>query len=101
LWSDPAVCSSACMNNVHQQKNISVRAEWQIPSGRDPPELVEAHWWRITPCTSSIPHMALHFSLQTRFHHFFLLCRFPILNKHNGLLANCDHKSEWVHRVHT
>jgi len=31
---------------------------------------------------------------------FFSLCRSPILNKHSGVVANCDHMSEWVHWVH-
>jgi len=32
--------------------------------------------------------------------HFFLLCRPPTLNKHSGVVANCDHTSEWVHCVY-
>jgi hypothetical protein len=31
---------------------------------------------------------------------FFSLCRSPIVDKHSGVVANCDHTSEWVHWVH-
>jgi len=31
---------------------------------------------------------------------FFSLCRSPIWNKHSGVVANCDHTSDWVHWVH-
>jgi hypothetical protein len=47
----------------------------------------------------SIPRITLHIALQLLFHQFFSLCRSPILNKHSGIGANCDHMSEWVHWV--
>ena len=31
---------------------------------------------------------------------FFSLCQPPTLNKHSGVVANCDHTSEWVYCVH-
>ena len=33
------------------------------------------------------------------FNRVFSLCRSPILNEHSGILANCDHTSEWVYLV--
>jgi len=81
-------------------KNISVRAEWLRQSGRAPSELSETPCWRITPRPVSIPRVALHIALRSPFRRFFLLCPSPILNKHSGFGANCDHTSEWVHWVH-
>jgi len=81
-------------------KNISVRAEWLRQSGRAPSEPSETPWWRITPRPASIPRVAFHIALRSPFCRFFSLCRSPILNKHSGVVANCDHTSEWVHWVH-
>jgi len=81
-------------------KNISVWAERLRQSGRAPSEPSERPQWRITPHPVSIPRVALHIALQSLFHRFFSLCRFPILNKHSGVGANCEHTSEWVHWVH-
>jgi len=81
-------------------KNISVRAEWLRQSGRAPSEPSETPRWRITPRPASRPRVASHIALRSPFHHFFSLCRSPILNKHSGVVANCDHTSEWVHWVH-
>jgi len=81
-------------------KNISVRAEWLRQSGRTPSEPSETPRWRITPRPASIPRIALHIALRSPFRHVFLLCRSPILNKHSGIGANCDHTSQWVHWVH-
>jgi len=53
---------------------------------------------RDTP--ASRPRVVSHIALQSPFHRFFSLCRSPILNKHSGVVANCDHTSEWVHWVH-
>jgi hypothetical protein len=44
--------------------------------------------------------VALHIALRSLFRWFFSLCRSPNLNKHSGVVANCDHTSECVHRVH-
>jgi len=81
-------------------KNISVRAEWLRPSGRAPSEPSETSRWRVTPRPASIPRVALHIALRSLFHHCFLLCRSPIINERTGVVANCDHTSEWVHWVH-
>jgi hypothetical protein len=80
-------------------KNISVRVEWLRQTGRAPSEPSETPWWRVTPLPASIPRLALHIALQSLFHRFFLLCRSPILNERSGVVANCDHTSEWVHWV--
>jgi len=74
-------------------KNISVRAERLRQSGRAPSEPSETPRWRIAPHPVSIPRVALHIALQSLFHRFFSLCRSPILNKHSGVGANCDHTS--------
>jgi hypothetical protein len=81
-------------------KNISVPAEWLPQSGRAPSEPSETPRWRMTHRPASIPRIALHITLRSLFRHFFSLCRCLILNKHSGVVANCDHMSEWVHWVH-
>ena len=80
-------------------KNISVRAEWLCQSGRAPSQQSETPRWRITPCPRSIPLIALHIALWSLFHWFFSLCRSRFWNTHSGVVANCDHTSEWVHWV--
>ena len=80
-------------------KNISVRAEWLRQSGRAPSEPSETPRWRVTPRPASIPRVALHIALRSLFHRLFSLCRSPILNERSGVVANCDHTSEWVHWV--
>ena len=81
-------------------KNISVWADWLRQSGRAPSEPSETPRWRITPRPASIPRVELHIALRSPFRRFFSLCRSPTLNKHSGIVANCDHTSEWVHCVH-
>jgi len=81
-------------------KNISVGPECLRQSGPAPSEPSETPRWRITPCPASIPHVALHISLRSPFCRFFSLCLSPILNKQSGVVANCDHMLEWVHRLH-
>jgi hypothetical protein len=83
------------------QNNISVRAEWLCQSGRAPSEPPETPQWRITPCPASIPRIALHIALLLLVHSLFLLYRFPILNERSGVVANCDHTSEWDYWVRT
>jgi len=78
-------------------KNISVRAEWLRQSGRAPSEPSETPRWQTTPRPAPIRHVALLIALRSRFHCFFSLCRYPIVNEHRGVVANCDHTSEWVH----
>jgi len=92
--------SPISLSHPPSAKNISVRAEWLRQSGRAPSEPSERPRWRITPRPASIPHLALHIALRSPFRRFFSLCRSPILNKHSGIVANCDHTSEWVHWVH-
>jgi len=93
--------SVACASSTASAKNISVRAEWLRQSGRAPSEPSETPRWRFTPYPASRPRVASHIALRSPFRHFFSLCRSPILNKHSGVVANCDHTSEWVHWVHT
>jgi hypothetical protein len=81
-------------------KIIFVWADWLRQSGRAPSETSGTPRWRITLHLASIPHVALHIALQSPFRHFFSLCWSPIWNKHSGIVANCDHTSEWVYCVH-
>ena len=81
---------------VTSPKTISVRAEWLRRTGRAPSEPSETPRWRITPRLASIPRVALHIALRSLFHRYFLLCQSPILNERSGVVANCDHMSEWV-----
>jgi hypothetical protein len=81
-------------------KNISVWADWLRQSGHAPSGPSETPRWQITPRPASIPCIELHIALRSPFRRFFSLCRPPALNKHSGVVANCDHRSEWVHCVH-
>jgi len=81
-------------------KNISVRAEWLRQSGRAPSEPSETPQWRMTQRPATIPRVALHIALRSPFRHFVSLCWSPISDIHSGVVANCDHTSEWVHWVH-
>jgi len=81
-------------------KNISVWADWLRQRGCAPSEPSEPPRWPITPRPASIPRVELHIALRSPFRRFFSLCRSPILNKHSGVVADCDHTSEWVHCVH-
>ena len=47
-----------------------------------------------------MPRFALHIALRSLFRNFFSLWRSPNLNKHSGVVANCDHTSECIHWVH-
>jgi hypothetical protein len=81
-------------------KNISVRAEWLRQSGCAPSEPSETPQWRIAPRLASILRVTLHIPLRSLFRCFFSHCRPPSLDKHSGVVAKCDHTSEWVHWVH-
>jgi len=63
-------------------KNISVWLGWLHQSGRAPSEPSETPRWRITAHLASKPRVALHITLQSPFHRFFLLCR-SIRNAHS------------------
>jgi len=92
---------NTCISNPNASaKNISVRAEWLRQSGRAPSEPWETPRWRITPRLASIPGVASHIALWLPIQCFFLLYRSPILKQHSGVVANCDHMSEWVDWVH-
>jgi len=80
-------------------KDISVRAEWLRQSGRAPSEPSETPRWQTTPRPAPIGRVALHIALRSRFRHFISLCRYHIVHDHHGVVANCDHASEWVHCV--
>ena len=81
-------------------KNIAVRAEWLRQSGCAPSELSETPGWQTTQRPAPIRCVVWHIALRSRFRRFFSLCRYPIVNGHCGVLANCDHTSGWVHWVH-
>jgi hypothetical protein len=85
---------------VASAKNISVWVDWLRQNGRAPSEPSETPRGRISPRPASIRRVELHIPLRLPFRRFFLLCRPPTLNKHSGVVANCDRTSEWVHCVH-
>jgi len=87
------------VKEVSSAKNISIRAEWLRQSGRAPSEPSETPLWQTTPRPAPIGRVALHIALRSRFRRFVSLCRYPIVNVHRGVVANCDHTSEWVHWV--
>jgi len=74
-------------------KHNSVPAEWLSQSGRAPSEPSETPRWQITPRPAAIQRIVLHITLQSQFHCFFSLCRYSIVNKHYGGVANCDHST--------
>jgi len=80
-------------------KNISVRAEWLRQSGHVPSEPSETPRWQTTLRPAPIGCVALHITLRLQFRRFVSPCRYPIVNDHRGVVANCDHMSEWVHWV--
>jgi len=81
-------------------KHSSIWAEWRLRrSGRSPLEASETHWWGISSCPASIPHVALHSTLWSQFHHYFSFCQSPIWHQHSGVWAICDHTLgciQWV-----
>jgi len=80
-------------------KNISVQVEWLRQSGRGPSGPSETSRWQLTPRPVPIRRVVLHIALSLWFHRLFSFCQPPILNKHSGVVANCDHTSEWVYWV--
>jgi len=95
--------SLCCPQLYHHRKNtatlaktISFWAEWIHQSGRSLSEPSEIPRWQIARRPASIPRVVSHIALQSQCPHFFSLCGSPILNEHPGVLANFDHKSEWV-----
>jgi len=80
-------------------KKISIWAEWLCQSWHCPSEPSETSRWRHTPGPVHIQWVTLHIALTSRFYCFLWLCRSPTVHEHSGVVANCDHTSEWVHWV--
>jgi len=97
--SDPKCNVVGCTAKQHQQKTVSVGAEWLSQSGRAPSEPSETPLWQTNPHPAPIRRVALHIALQLWFCRFVSLRRYPIGNDHRGVVANCDHTSQWVHWV--
>jgi len=85
---------------IPSAKNISLRAEWLRQSGRPPSELSEISRWRITPRLASIACVGFHIAIRSLFRSVFSLSRSGNFNTHSGVVAKCDHTSEWVHWLH-
>jgi len=85
---------------VTSARKISIRAERLRQSGHAPSEPSQTPRWQTTPRPVAIRRVALPIALQSRLRRFFSLCRYPIVNEHHGVVANCDHTSEWVHWIH-
>jgi len=68
---------------VTSAKNIAVWAEWLRQSGRAPSEPWETPRWHNARCPAPIPCVTLHITLPSRLCRFFLLYRYPIVNKHS------------------
>ena len=104
LYSDSRCCqtcrrhSEACCWS--SAKNISVRAEWLRQSGCPPSKPSGTPRWQTTQRPAPIRRVALHIAFRSRYHRFFSLCRYPIVNEQCGVQANCDHTSGWGHWVH-
>jgi len=95
-----SITASKSISKLTSAKNISVQAEWLRQSGRAPSEPSETPRWQTTPRPAPIRRVALHIAVRSRFRSFCSLCRYPIVNGHCGVVANCDHTSERVHWVH-
>jgi hypothetical protein len=79
---------------------ISVWAEWHHQSGCAPSEASETPGWWSPLCAASIPRVMLQITFRLLFHSVFSLGQSPVLNEHFGIVANCDHTSEWVDWVY-
>jgi len=81
-------------------KDNSVQVGHLRQGGRAQSELSGTPRWQITTCPARIPRFVLHIALQSWFHCLFSLCWYRIVKWHCGVVANCDHMSEWVRWVH-
>ena len=91
------MCPMNPFQSIASAKNISIWAEWLRQSGRAQSERSEPRWWQTTPRPGPKRRVALHIALQSQFRHFHRLCRYLIVNENCGVVAHCDHMSEWVH----
>jgi len=85
-----------CISKKHFRPGGMAPSEWtrSVRAVRDTPVADYS-----TPGVNAT-RVALHIALRPLFRRFFSLCRSPNLNKHSGVVANCDHTSECVHWVH-
>jgi len=97
--TSPHVTSKGTFSERASATNIPVRVEWLRQGGRAPSEVSERPRWQSTPRPARIRCIALHIAFQSQFRRLFSLCRYLIVNEHCGVVANCDHPSEWVHWV--
>jgi len=81
-------------------KTISIWVEWLHQSGCAPSEASVTPRWHTTPRPAPIQCVVVPIALWWRFCHFFSLCHYPIVNELCGVVANCDHNSEWFLYVH-
>jgi len=93
-WLDGLSCSGSSANN------ISVRAEWLLQCQLAPSELSESPRWQTTPRPAPIRCVMLHIALLSQFRRVLSLSRYPVVNEHCGVVANCDHTSGSFHWVH-
>jgi hypothetical protein len=109
VWQSGWTCQHNQLNPVdlctvlespHQQKTFPSRRNGCVRAD----ELRESHQRHpgggLLHASASIPCVALHIALWSPFLPFFLLCQSSILNTHSGVVANCDHRLEWVHWIH-
>ena len=78
---------------------VLISKKYFRPGAMAPSEPSETPSWRFTPRPASIQRVTFHITIWSLFHRSFSFCRFPFLNDHAGVVANCDHTSEWVHWV--
>jgi hypothetical protein len=100
LTSNALPCTHHADSQGTSAKIIYVWVDWLRQSGRAPSQPSETPRWRITLRPASIARVELHIAIRSPFPRFFSVCRSPILNKHSGVVANCDPTLEWVHCVH-
>jgi hypothetical protein len=101
-----SITASKCISELHDHSlQVHLHQQKSFPSGR-------TGCVRVDALRQSGPRHPGGGSLRARrqYHasscispsdrRFFSFCRPPTLNKHSGVVANCNHTSEWVHCVH-
>jgi len=88
------------INGIGPSRSSAINKKHFCPGEMALSEPSETPRWQITLRPVSTPHVGSHITLWSPFCHFFPLSRSPISKEHSGVVANCDHTSEWVHWVH-
>jgi len=92
--------------SFHSHRSGSISKKHFCPGGMAPSESM--HSVRAVRDTPVVAYSAPGTNTMRRIascplitvHRFFSLCQYAIVNENSGVVANCDHTSEWVDWVH-